>query len=176
MNKKNIKFKKAKAFTLAEVIIILFIASIGIISSLGLAVKSSYFQNVKKDLLGVAFLSHEGLELMINLRDTNVIMNKDYDNWDSISSLGIAQAEYFIDYYSLIASSSVSGIDGTVLQQDSNGFFVHNNSYPDSIFKRMISVNAETNSSTTIESWVQWNNRGKTYDYKLETILYDLSF
>lgn len=173
-NKKNIN--KFLAFTLTELIIVLFVASIGVISSLSLAVRSSYFQNVKKDLLSVAFLSYEGLELMTNIRDTNLITDRDYDNWDSVSPLGIGQAEYLVDYYSLLASSTSGGIDSAFLQRDSNGFLLHNNSYQNSIFKRLISVQAESISSTTIESWIQWENRGKTYDYKLETILYDLSF
>jgi len=174
MIKNNFKKINKKGFTLIEVVIILFISTIGIAASLSLALKSAYFQNVQKDLLGVIFLANEGLELMTNFRDTNMIIGNNYDDWTGFGSAGIGENFYKVDYWNLSATST-DDIDTSVLQQDLAGFYAHNTS-TDSIFKRMITTQAETSASTTIESWIKWSRRGEDYNYKLETVLYDLSF
>lgn len=170
---KKIK-NKMSAFTLMETLVILFVLSVGILSVLSLTRKSFYFQSVKKNLVIASYLSQEGIELMKNIRDTNIILGQDYDNWDGISSAGLGEYTYKLDYYSLLATTCLS-IDEAILQNDDDGFFRHDNNLEDSIFKRLISVKADTLSSTTIESWVSWTERGETYNYKLETVLYDLS-
>ena len=128
-------------------------------------------------LIAVSFLSAEGLELMTNIRDTNIILADDYDNWDSLGApINTTTYYYKVDFNSLIATS-VSSISNAILQKNDQGIFLHDSSYANSVFKRIISTKSDDNfSSTTIESWIQWENRGNTYDYKIETILYDLSF
>lgn len=161
-------------FTLMEVVVMLFILSIGILSILSLARRSSYFQSVKKNLISAAYLSQEGIEVMKNIRDTNIILKNDYDNWDGISSAGVGDNTYKLDFFALLATSCPS-IDEAVLSADVDGFLGHIENGEESIFRRLITVRAETTSSTTVESWVRWTERGQTYDYKLETVLYDLS-
>jgi len=156
-----------------ETVVILFVLSVGMLAVLSLLRKSLYFQGLKRDLIVASYLSQEGIELMKNIRDTNIILEMDYDVWDGISPAGIGEYTYKVDYYSLIATTC-SSIDQAVLQND-NGFFRHSSNGEDTIFKRLITVRAETLASTTIESWVSWTDRGQSYDYKLETVLYDLS-
>ncbi|PKM91794.1 hypothetical protein CVU82_01130 [Candidatus Falkowbacteria bacterium HGW-Falkowbacteria-1] len=163
-----------RGFTLMEVVVILFVLSVGILAILSLARRSSYFQSVKKNLIVASYLSQEGIELMKNIRDTNIILEDSYDNWDGFSSAGVGEFTYKVDFFTLLATTCPS-IDEAVLQNDKDGFFGHIKDGEDSIFKRLITVRAETSSSTTVESWVEWTERGQTYDYKLETILYDLS-
>lgn len=173
MNKKKIK---KTGFTLIEIIIILFIASIGIISSLSLAVRSAYFQNVKKDLITAVFLSTEGLELAKNVRDTNIINDLDYDDWLGEGSVGMGERIYTIDYNSL--SFSDIGTSKQDLFINNAGLYWHTNEGEESIFDRLITITAEGEDwedYSIIESWVSWKNRGNTYDFKLQTILYDLS-
>lgn len=158
-----------------EIIIILFVASIGIMASLSLAIRSAYFQNVKKDILTVTFLANEASDIMKNIRDTNIINGRAYDDWDGSGSAGIGQNFYTVDFNTLIASS-VASIDDAVLQQNSSGFFLHDNNATSTAFKRMITTTAETSASTSVEVHIQWENKGNTYDYKLETILYDLGY
>lgn len=174
MIKNSFKKNNKRGFTLMEVVIILFISTVGVAASLSLALKSAYFQSVQKDLLGVVFLTNEGLELMTNFRDTNMIIGNDYNDWTGFGSAGVGENFYKVDYYTLLATST-EDIDSSALQQDEIGFYVHNTS-TDSIFKRMITTRAETSASTTIESWIKWSRRGEDYNYKLETVLYDLSF
>ena len=170
----NILNKKSKAFTLMEVVVILFVLSIGILSVISLMRRSLQFKSLERNLVIATYLSQEGIEVIKNIRDTNIILGLDYDNFDGFGSAGIGTSTYKVDYYGLLATSSIS-IDDSILQFDNNGFFRHLESGENSIFKRLITVRAETTASTSIESWVRWSEKGQNYDYKLETILYDLS-
>lgn len=165
-----------KAFTLIEIVIILFVVTVGIMTSLSLIIKSSYFQSVRKELIIVTSLANEGLDLMRNIRDTNIIMGRDYDNWDGSGSAGVSEEFYLVDFTNLSAILTSDNIDLAVLQQNTSGFYVHEVGETDTRFKRLISTRAETTASTSVEVHVQWENRGNTYDYKLETILYDLQY
>ncbi|MFA7364934.1 MAG: prepilin-type N-terminal cleavage/methylation domain-containing protein [Patescibacteria group bacterium] len=166
--------KTKKAFTLMEVVVIMFILSIGLVAVLSLVRKSSEFESVKKNLLTAAFLSQEGIDIMRNIRDTNIILGDDYDKWDGIASPLVGDTYYYkVDYLSLLATTTVD-IDTSLLQLD-NGMFVHLSGGEDSIFKRMISVTPSSSGYTHVESWVKWFERGQAYDFKLETIIYDLS-
>ena len=171
---KNI-FRTKVAFSLVEVVVILFISSIGIMATLSLAVRSVYLQNAKKDLTTAIFLANEGLDLVTNIRDTNMIMGLDYDNWDGLGSVGVGQNLYTVDFFTLLASSTTS-IDDAFLQEDSDGFFLHDDSFDDTVFSRLITIDAETSASSSIESWVRWRSRGNVFDYKVSSVLYDLSY
>jgi hypothetical protein len=164
-----------KAFTLVEVVIILAVLSLGVFAALSLAIRSSSVHNVQRDFLSVSFLSSEGLELMTNIRDTNIILENNYDNWDGLGSAGIGEKNYRVDYFSLSAEE-ITEIDEAVLKQDENGFYRYNIIFPDSPFSRVITSNAESTASTSISSTVYWFSRGESYEYKIEKILYDLSF
>lgn len=171
---KNIQTKKT-AFSLIEVIMILFIASVGIMAALSLAIRSAYFQQAKKELGSAMFLANEGLEIMRNIRDTNVIASSSYDNWTGTGSAGNGVHLYKVDYATLLATTTAS-IDTAVLQQNtSTGFYLHNASFPNSIFSRLITAST-TDDVTEVESWVQWKSRGNVFNYKINTVLYDPSF
>jgi Tfp pilus assembly protein PilV len=171
---KNIQTKKS-AFSLIEVIMILFIASVGIMAALSLAIRSAYFQQAKKELGTAMFLANEGIEIMKNIRDTNVILVNEYDNWTGTGSPGNGVHLYKVDYATLLATTTTS-IDTAVLQQStSTDFYLHNSSFPNSIFSRLITAST-TGEVTEVESWVQWKSRGNVFNYKINTALYDKSF
>ena len=171
---KNIQTKKS-AFSLLEVIMILFIASVGIMAALSLAIRSAYFQQAKKELGTAMFLANEGADIMKNIRDTNVIASSSYDNWTGAGSAGDGVHLYKLDYSTLLATTTTS-IDTAVLQQStSTGFYLHNSSFPNSIFSRLITAST-TGDVTEVESWVQWKSRGNVFNYKINTVLYDPSF
>ncbi|HPT08381.1 MAG TPA: prepilin-type N-terminal cleavage/methylation domain-containing protein [bacterium] len=176
MKKINIKNNK-QAFTLIEIVLILIITSIGLTAILSLASKSINFNNVKKNMFTAMFLSEEGLGLMTNIRDTNMIISNYYNDWDNLGQTATSGSNYYkVDYYSLIATST-TGISETNLWQDEAGFYSHSStsSSTASIYNRMITVNSFT-ASSSIESLVEWTGQGNDYDFKLSTVLYDLSF
>ena len=170
-----IKNKKKSGFTLVEVVLILIMISIGLTAIMSLALKSAGLNGVKKNMFNAMFLADEGLELMNNIRDTNIITNNYYNNWDlaGVPSSG-DQDFYKVDYESAYASA-VTRINDAPLWQDASGFYSHTTSSTSTIFSRLIMVKTYDDYSQ-ITSWVRWIGKGENYDFKLETILYDLSF
>jgi prepilin-type N-terminal cleavage/methylation domain-containing protein len=171
--KKNIKNKRA--FTLMEIVVVMFILTVGMVAVLSLVRKSSEFQSVKKNLVTAAFLSQEGIDIMRNIRDTNVILGESYDAWDGITGNLVQDNEYYykVDYLSLLATSTTD-IDSSFLREN-DGMFSHEASGEESIFKRMITVVPKSGYSY-VESLVEWTEKGQTYDFKLGTNIYDLSY
>ncbi len=179
MKKINIKKKQNNkpAFTLIEIVLILLMASVGLMAILSLALKSANFNNIKKNMFTAMFLADEGLELMTNIRDTNMITGNYYNDWGNLGTTATSGVFlYKTDYYSLIATTTAD-ISETNLWQDETGFYSHSStsSSTASIYNRMITVNSYT-ASSSVESLVRWTGQGNDYDFKLETILYDLSF
>lgn len=174
MSKKNNTIKKT-AFSLIEVIMILFIASVGIMAALSLAIKSAYFQTAKRELTTAMFLANEGVDIILNISKTNNINGAAYDNWTGAGSAGNGVHLYKLDYNTLLASTTAS-IDTAILQQStSTGFYLHNSIFPDTKFSRLITAST-TGEVTDVESWIQWKSRGNVFNYKINTVLYDTSF
>lgn len=167
--------KNKKAFTLMEIVVVMFILTIGMVAVLSLVRKSSDFQSVKKNLVTAAFLSQEGIDIMRNIRDTNIMLGESYDTWDGVTGNLAQGSEYYykVDYLSLLATSTTD-IDSSYLQED-DGMFSHAAGGEESIFKRMITVTPQSGYSY-VESLVEWTEKGQTYDFKLETNIYDLSY
>ena len=157
-----------------ETLVILFIVSIGLMAVLSLTRKSVQFQGVKNNLIIASYLSEEGLELMRNIRDTNIIMGNNYDAWDYLSSPEIGEHYYVVDY-NLNAVSVENEVSDPILRLDEHGFYGHDETGDETIFRRLITVRKEGTASSSIESLVSWEDRGQSYNYKLESVLYDVS-
>src|SRR5680860_965210 len=123
-NKKNNKIlkrignKKSPAFTLIEIIVILFIISVGLLGVLSLVIQNIQSQVINKNSIVAYQLAQEGIELIRKTRDTNFI-NLDY--WNQ----GLEDGTYFMDYLKdtpliLVDPSSAS------LYINVNGYYVHN--------------------------------------------------
>jgi type II secretory pathway pseudopilin PulG len=165
------------AFTLMEIVLILMMASIGLVAILSLALKSVNVNNIKKNMFTAMFLADEGLEVMTNIRDTNLIIGNYYNDWDNLGLTATSGVNlYKTDYYSLITTTTAD-ISETNLWQNEAGFYSHSStsSSTASIYNRMITVNSYS-ASSSVESLIRWTGQGNDYDFKLETILYDLSF
>ncbi len=165
-----------KAFTLIEVVIILFVMAMGVITALSLTLRSAYFQKNQVDLLTASFLAQEGVEILVNIRDTNAINNRDYNDWTGNGAAAAPySSRYRLDIYHLIAEE-VTHDDQTILKEDYMGFFFHDNYYSSSKFKRIVKIIDTVNDFSYAQVIVQWEQQGEVYEYILETILYDLSF
>lgn len=65
--------KKNRAFTLIEMIIALGIFSVGILTILNLLINNLYFLDKASTRTQASFLAKEGIELVYNLRDSNML-------------------------------------------------------------------------------------------------------
>lgn len=157
-------FANKKGFTLLELIVCVFIISLGLIGVLSLVIQNVQAQYINKNSLIASQLAQEGLELTRNIRDNNWLTAG--ANWDD----GLAAGTYKVDYSNGI--SSASGINEAKLYINANGFYDHINTGTASGFNRLITVSDSTD-SITITCLVEWYERGFTHRYSAQTILYN---
>jgi len=146
--------QKFGGFTLIEVLAAILVLTIGLVSVLSLV---SY--NIKQGSQTmnqiIAFnLAQEGIEIVRNIRDTNIKQGNDYD-------LNIANGN--VDYDS---GGVVDDIDELYLISDK---YVHDAGAP-TPFKRHIEIDSSAGDHLKVESIVEWG----TKIFTLTDFLYDL--
>jgi len=173
-----------------EVIVVIFIISIGLVSVLSLVTQNVKVEYVNKNMIMASQLAQEGLELVRNVRDNNWIAK---DDWKTGSAAGsdtdIIQDNNYaisinndtgnIDIFD-VSGSGLSGLNDskTKLYLDGNGFYRHYNLpgvATSTIFSRIITIDeiAGDDSYITITCTVQWKIKMNTYKYALQTRLYN---
>ena len=167
------KYKKNLAgFSLLEVIVVLIIISIGLMEIINLMVSSLRVQNSNRDTLVAYNLAQEGLELVRNVRDTNW---RQGDAWNHYIEGGVNGNKYKVDF-AHFQPQAVTGIDETLLQFSSTtNQYLYDASSSDSIFKRLITITSAgaDSPSSTVDCLVEWDDRGNTNRFELQTELYD---
>lgn len=172
------KIKNIRAFSLLETIAVLFIVSIGLVSILSVTVDSVRAQNLNKNSLVAYHLAEEGLELVKNVRDTNFIQNSTTTPvaWNRYIEAG----KYRLDFANFqpvaVADISEARLQISNDEEANPGFYIHNVSFPDSMFSRMVTITSSTTASSTVSSLVEWMDQGQTYQVELKSILYDWSY
>lgn len=177
-DKKLILDQAKKAFSLVEIIIVLFIISLGLVGILSLIVQNVQSQNYNKNNLIGYQLSQEGIELVRRERDSN---------WLKVPYIGFAYNmvpensvvySYCLDFNTGPSESSLSN-EPCVLNLNSDyGFYIHDSSWPASNFSRLIKIELiENGAAMRVISEVYWqNSNGGMGSYKTEAILYDWYF
>jgi len=163
-----------KSFTLIETIIAIFILTTGILAISSLI---SYFisaSSISSQRLIAAYLAQEGIEIVRNLRDTNILSGR---SWDYGLSDGNWQADY--------NDTSLSPYAGTFLNLEANGLYGYGPGIP-TIFKRKINLQKNTffvRSSPSLPSFpeeflkvtveVSWQERGRSHSLTAQANLYN---
>jgi len=154
-----------KAFSLIEVITVLFVISLGLVGVLSLIIQNVQSQSFNKSNIIAYQLAQEGLELVRKTRDTNW---KEGVDWD----IGLTPGNYYMSYNDALPISTDS--DPAILYVDSNNFYTHEPvGNTASTFSRLITINANTADSMQVVSTITWHEREKTFNYILDTMLYD---
>lgn len=157
-----------------EIVVILIIISVGLVGVMNLMFFSLRAQNSNRDTLIAYNLAQEGLELVRNVRDTNWREGMDWNRYIEGDPSG---KKYKVDFRHF---QPVSITDNTeaVLQISTSSdlrFYVNETGSSDSIFQRTITITADnaSSSSSTVNCLVEWNDRGDTRRFELQTELYD---
>lgn len=168
---------KKSGFTLVEVVLILIMISIGLTAITSLALKSASLNNEKRNMFNSIFLTEEGLEIMANIRDTNIIVNNKYNDWEMTSNPpGVNEKNFYKVDFDDPAATPINKIDEAPLFLDSNNFYSNSTFSTSTPFTRLIMVRTYNDCYSEITSWVRWTGKGENYDFRLVTHLYDLSF
>ena len=118
---------KTKGVSLIETLVAIFVLTVGIVGAFSLSMNIISFTNYNSNKLIASYLAQEGVELVRNIRDSNWLDN---DNNDALPSDG----EYIVDYNSDLTNGSED------LYINDNGFYEHDNSPNETVFKRKIYV------------------------------------
>jgi len=169
-------FKKRQnqrpGFTMIEIVVVIFIVSVGILGVMSLIVQNVKSQAYNKNSLIASQLAQEGIEMMRMVRDTNWLTNSQFNN--NLGGSGVGRA-YFMDYTDVVPRDFNGNSLHLKLIVDSQGFY-HDYDYSSgtvSGFYREIIVSRPTDHSLKVNCTVSWQERGQSHSYTLETKLYD---
>lgn len=163
------KLSDKKAFSLVEIIVILFIISVGLLGVLSLVIQNIQSQVINKNNIIAYQLAQEGIELVRKTRDTNWLNGQAWD-------LDLAPGTYYMDYLDDAPNSLRKAEHMADLYIDSNGFYTHNSigNLKTKLSRKIeLALSEDNNDKMIVNVEVIWKDRNKESNYNLETILYD---
>jgi len=156
-----------KGFTLIEVLAAAFIITLGAGGAMALIQQTLSFTSNAALQFEASYLAQEGMEIVRNIRDTNLL--KVHKGVGGIWTDGLTgcEAGCQADY----TQHSLSAYQDTLLQF-SNGLYSYTAS-TDSIFKRKITVTPQGADQLAVLVEVIWEERGRSHTVKAATELYN---
>jgi Tfp pilus assembly protein PilV len=151
-NNKNIKkteSKNKKGFSFVEVLVSVFLLSVGLIAVISLFSAQVLKMMNNRDYAIAAFLAQEGTELAVNIRDTN--WANDQKAFDYNNTLPAASANNCIVSYNSV-SISCGGSSDNNLYLNSGKYYSHNSSGTKTKFRRKIEITYDTGSASSASS------------------------
>ncbi|MFH1656929.1 MAG: prepilin-type N-terminal cleavage/methylation domain-containing protein [bacterium] len=172
--------KSNRGFTLLEVIIAVFIISVGVGGMAAIMPSLISGSSINQSRLVAAYLAQEGIEIVRNIRDTNWLE-------DHYGPVPVAWDEGFfpmsfdcttgceIDYLGVSAPPNIGPYTGAKLKIDPINGYYNYASGQDTKFDRKITVQrdwGDPNNILIITVDVFWNDRGKPYNFSVQEKLY----
>jgi type II secretory pathway pseudopilin PulG len=154
-----------QGFTLMEVIISMGLIVTALVTCIALVTFSISSARSGKSKLIAVNLAQEGLEIVRNIRDSNWLAQKrTADTWRD----GLGEGDWWVQYDSL--GLLASGSDNLLIDDD--GFYQYaSGSYTP--FRRTITITHIDGNRIKVEAEINWQERGKSYSYKVEDRLYN---
>lgn len=160
---------KNSGFTLLEAITAIFLLTVGIGGISGLISQLITASNISSQRLIAAYLAQEGIEIVRNIRDTNLLQG---NNWDA--GLNNCQTGCEVDYtFTNKENPSLPSYDtGHFLNIDAKGFYSYSEGTP-TIFKRKIQIIEPQSNIMEVKVEVSWEERGRSYQLTAQENLYN---
>ena len=174
----KINFKKKKsAFSIIEIMAVLFIVTIGMVGMMNLISQSIRVQRLNKHTLVAYQLAQEGIELVRVIRDDNWLAEES-SKVEFINAMN--PGSYCIDYSNVELGENIN--DACRLYLNSNDFYVHDEG-TDNIetpYSRLITIekyeeegSEEENYAVAVTVKITWEDVSGILEYEAETRLYD---
>lgn len=156
-----------KGFTLIEVVIAIFIATVGIMGAFSIIQQVVAYTSASYNRLTAAYLAQEGIEVVRNIRDGNWLKG---GNWQ-IGLTGCEVKGCEANYN----DTSLASYGDRYLKID--GGFYNYDSGNDTKYKRKIFINPATgpdgSSILKVVIVVEWQKKGKTDRFSVQENLYN---
>lgn len=171
--KNTFYFKNQKGFTMIEAIIATFILAVAIIGAYLVFVEISSTTIVISSRLTAAYLAQEGIEIIRNIRDTNWLKGV---SWSYKLDGCVNGCE--VDYRTKQGDTlSPWGSGGQYLSLERENYYSYNSyrQIATTKFKRKVTIIHPNGNSDILDVSVsvQWQDRGKPYEFVAEGYLYN---
>lgn len=143
-----------RGFTLLEVLIAMFFVTVGITGAFTLIQRTVVLSSGSLQKLQASYLAQEGLEIVRNIRDSNIVQRSKDQNVAWTSGLENCEAGCQADYN----DQTLSPFAGNFLLQNGSVY-----SYDDGIpspFQRKIMISSSGADALFVRSEVLWSDRG----------------
>jgi len=178
--KLNKKFKKESGFTLFEVIIAVFILTVGVGGSFVLIQQTLFASLMAQSRLVSAYLAQEGIEIIRNVRDNNWLEQRESlevpplplwdDGLDNCVPPNCCEADYETDtpllYPPLVTIAGCSFDDLNHLNINGDGFYSYS-SGTQTKFKRKIFIELVDSSKIKVSVVVEWRERNRAHQIEV---------
>lgn len=163
-----------QAFTLVELMVALGIIVAGLLASFALLSSSIGLQRVVADRLTATYLAGEGVEIVKNFIDTNVLRSGAGCAWNGGEGcIAISSGTYEVDY----ASTSLAPSEGRRLFRDrATGLFGFNSlgeAEATPFTRRVVIDLSPDGEEMRVSSIVAWSVRGGNYEINAEDHFYN---
>lgn len=153
------KFKNNQGFTLVEVLISMVIIVIGTVGAF-LAIQGAITQTTLSSSQSIAaYLAQEGIEIVRNIRDTNYIRHRSWD--EGIPEGNCLEADYTSN------GLSSCGSQPRYLSVNGQGFYNYS-SGTTTQFKRKIGIEKPDDNEMRVTVTIEWQEKGKNYQIVLK--------
>ena len=159
----------SRGFTLLEVIIAIFILTIGVGGAFALITRTVGSSSAISNQLIASYLAQEGIEIVRNIRDSNFleIHNGSAISWEDGLTAGCVAG----CYASYDSQSLVAGVDQPLLLNAQNLY--HHTGTTQTPFKRTITITPDGADKLKVDVDVSWEERNKPFRVKAATELYN---
>ena len=153
-----------RSFTLVELMVMAFVVIVGIVGISGIISRFFFYSGFATAKLVAAYLSQEGVEVVRNIRDSNWVAGR---TWDEGLGAG--------DYEAAYNSSSLSSWSGSGRFLRLNNNFYNYASGQATKFKRRITIvrNAGGFNEIQVTVTTSWQERGNNYQIRVTDIFYE---
>lgn len=159
--KKKIR-KTENGFSIIEVTVAIGVILIAFTGMLNLINRSLAFHDLAYSRLIASYLAQEGIEIVRNIRDNNILQNK---NWNS----GLSTGTYQVQYNDL----ALRDYTGEPLKLDPVSGIYNYDSGAITRYIRQINIRTISADHIVVQSVVSWSNRGGSFDIVVEDHLYN---
>jgi hypothetical protein len=151
-----------KGFTLIEAITAIFLTTVGIVGISGLISQSITYSTISRQKLIASYLAQEGIEIVRNIRDTNLLEGESWDN-------GLAPGNWQADYN----DQSLSPYNDAFLNiENASGLYGYDSGRPTS-FKRKIILNKPSADVLEVRVQILWSEKGRSHQFTAQENLYN---
>lgn len=158
-----------KGFSLIEVVLALFFLTVGVAGAYNLIGRTVAFSSKTSNQLVASYLAQEGLEIVRNIRDSNLLAIRKGAEATWLQGLEGCASGCDIDYDNNALDPSLSNAD---IYFDGS-FYTHQALGDKTLFQRSIVVSAQGNDAANIDVKVQWDQKGSPDKVQASMKLYN---